>query len=92
MFRSTIETFRWSEYDVCNSGKNKSIQGKVFHKFKEKEKFIELIKQFTIYKTIMTFKINIVKLIDKYPNLMKPSVTLIFFPNYFKGIKYVVKI
>ena len=77
---------------MCNSGKNKSIQGKVFHKFKEKEKFIELIKQFTIYKTIMTFKINIVKLMDKYPNLMKPSVTLIFFPNYFKGIKYVVKI
>ena len=77
---------------MCNSGKNKSIQGKVFHKFKEKEKFIELIKQFTIYKTIMTFKINIVKLIDKYPNLMKPSVTLIFFPNYFKDIKYVVKI
>ena len=70
---------------MCNSGKNKSIQGKVFHKFKEKEKFIELVKQFTIYKTIMTFKINIVKLVDKYPNLMKPLVTLIFFYELFYG-------
>ena len=70
---------------MCNSRKNKSIQGKVFHKFKEKEKFIELVKQFTIYKTIMTFKINIVKLVDKYPNLMKPSVTLIFFYELFYG-------
>ena len=70
---------------MCNSGKNKSIQGKVFHKFKEKEKFIELVKQFTIYKTIMTFKINIVKLVDKCPNLMKPLVTLIFFYELFYG-------
>ena len=70
---------------MCNSRKNKSIQGKVFHKFKEKEKFIELVKQFTIYKTIMTFKINIVKLVDKYPNLMKPLVTLIFFYELFYG-------
>ena len=37
----------------------------------------------------MMFKINIVKLIDKYPKLMKSSATLNFLKTYFKGIKEV---
>ena len=35
----------------------------------------------------MIFKINIVKLIDKYSKLMKSSVTLRFLENYYKDIK-----
>ena len=61
-------------------------QGKVFPKFKEK-KFIKLIKQFKVHKTMMIFKINIAKLIDKYPKLIKLLVTLNFSKIYFKDIK-----
>ena len=50
-------------------------QGKVFRRFKEKEKFIKLVKGFKLCKTTMIFKINFVKLINKYPKLMKSSVT-----------------
>ena len=35
----------------------------------------------------MVFKINIVKLIDKYSKLMKSSVTLRFLENYYKDVK-----
>ena len=35
----------------------------------------------------MISKINIVKLIDKYPKLMKSSVTLQFLKNYYKDIQ-----
>ena len=41
-------------------------QGKVFKRFKEKEKFITMVKEFKVKKT-MIFKIIIVKLIGKYP-------------------------
>ena len=37
-------------------------QGKVFRRFKEKEKFIKLAKQFKVHKTRMIIKINIIKL------------------------------
>ena len=37
----------------------------------------------------MIFKINTVKLIDKYPKRIKSSVTLNFLKNYFKDIKQV---
>ena len=44
---------------------------KYSRKFKEKEKVIELVKQFKINKTTTRFKINIVKIIDEYPKLIK---------------------
>ena len=53
-------------------------QGKVFRRFKDKEKFIKLVKQFKVHKTKMIFEISIAKLINKYPELMKSSVTLNF--------------
>ena len=62
-------------------------QGKVFRRFKEKEKFIKLVKEFNVHKNTMIFKMNILKLIDKYPKLMKPSVTLRCLKNYDKDIK-----
>ena len=64
-----------------------SYQRRVFCKFK-KEKFIKLLKEFKICKTVIIFKTNIVKLINNYPKLMKSTVTLKnFFKNYFKDIK-----
>lgn len=44
-------------------------------------------KGFKVHKTTMIFKINLVKLIDKHPKLMKSSVTLGFLKTYFKDIK-----
>ena len=41
-------------------------QGKFFKKFKEKENFIEMVKQFKITRSTTIFKINVLSLIGKY--------------------------
>ena len=64
-------------------------QGKVFKRFKEKEKFQEMVKKLKIHKSTIIFKINVFKLIEKYPKLMRSSVTLTFLKNYLKDIKKV---
>ena len=64
-------------------------QDKLFLRFKEKKKFVNLVKEFKVHKTAMIFKINIVKLTDKYPRPMKLSVTLEYLKMYFKDIKEV---
>ena len=61
-------------------------QGKVFKKFKVKEKFIKLVYEFKLHKTTIIFNINIFKFIGKYPKLMKSSILLGFFRNYYKDI------
>ena len=55
--------------------------------FSKKEKFMKLVANFKIHKGTMIFKINVFKLIQKYPGLEKSSVTLRFLKNYFKDIK-----
>ena len=62
-------------------------QGKVFKRFKEKEKFIKLASQLGIHKNTIIFKINVFKLCKKYPKLLKSSIGLGFFKNYHKDIK-----
>ena len=64
-------------------------QGKVFKKFKDKEKFITLVNKLDIHKTTIIFEINIFKLCEKYPKLLKSSIGLGFLKNYFKDIKEV---
>ena len=64
-------------------------QGKVFKRFKEKGKLITLFNQFNIHKTTIIFKINICKLCEKYPKLLKSSVGLGFLKNYHKYIKQI---
>ena len=61
-------------------------QGKVFKRFKDKEKFIKLVNEFKVHKSTVIFKINMVNLIDKHPKLMKSSVT-----NHCKDIKQICK-
>ena len=61
--------------DIIKTNKKNIIffayqQGKVFRKFKENGKFNSLIKQFKITKSTIIFKINIVKLVDKYPKMI----------------------
>ena len=56
-------------------------QGKVFQRFKDKEKFITMVKEFKVNRSTVIFKINIIKSIDKYPKLIKSSVTMNFSEN-----------
>ena len=62
-------------------------QGKLFKRFKEKEKFILMVSKRKIHENIITFKMNIFKLIEKHAKLMKSSVTLTFLKNYLNDIK-----
>ena len=64
-------------------------QGKIFKQFKEKEKFQEMVGKLNIHKSTIIFKINVFKLIEKYPKLMRSSVTLTFLKDYLKDIKKV---
>ena len=63
------------------------LQGKVFRRSKEKEKFISMFSTSKVTKSKMMFKINIVKLIHQFSKLMESSLTLIFFKNYFIDTK-----
>ena len=79
-------------------------QGKVFKELKDREKFITLVNQLKIHKTTVIFKINIFKLCERYPKLLKSSIGFIylfiylylfifiyisFLKNYYKDIKEV---
>ena len=66
-------------------------QGKVFKRFKEKEKFIKLVSQLGIHKSTIIFKINVFKLYERYPKLLRSSIGLGLFKNYHKDIKTVNK-
>ena len=85
------------EYEQILRIKRKGIivvafhQGKVFKCLKKKEKIIEIVGKLKKHKNNILFKINIFKLIQKHPKLMKSSVTLMFLKNYFKGIKQTCK-
>ena len=80
-------------YEDTIKTKNKGIinrayhQGKVFKRFKEKEKFAKLVSELRIHKTTIIFRINIFKLCKKHPKLLKSSIGLGFFKNYHKDIK-----
>ena len=41
-------------------------QGKVFKKFKDKEKFVKLVNKLGIHKTSIIFKINVYKLCERH--------------------------
>ena len=66
-------------------------QGKLFKRFKEKEKFMQMVSNLKTHKSTLIFKINIFKLIEKHLKLMKSSVTLTFLKNYLKYIKKICK-
>ena len=67
-------------------------QSKVFSRFREKERFVRLVADFGVHKGTIIFKINVFRLLDKYPRLKKSSITLSFMKNYFKDIKQICKV
>ena len=85
------------QYEYIIKTKKKGIisiayyQGKVFKRFKEKEKFIKLVSQLGIHKNTIIFKINVFKLCKKYSKLLRSSIGLRFFKNYHKDVKPVYK-
>ena len=62
-------------------------QGKAFKRFKDKEKFITLVSRLGIQKITIIFKINVYKLCERHPKLLKSSVGLGFFKNNYKDIR-----
>ena len=62
-------------------------QGQMFEKFKMNDNFINMVKEFNISKSTILFKIPIVKFINKYPRMKKPSLSLHFLKNHFKIMK-----
>ena len=66
-------------------------QGKVFKKFKDKEKLVKMVSRLGIHKNTIIFKINVYKLCARYPKLLKSSIGLEFFKNYHKDIKIVCR-
>ena len=66
-------------------------QDKIFKKFKEDTKFKNLVEQFRINRTTTIFKINIVKLADKYPKIWTSSVKFNCLKSYHKDIKNICK-
>ena len=64
------EIIKWYE-DIIKTKKKGIInvayhQGKVFKRFKEKEKFATLVSELGIHRTTIIFKINVFKLCEKY--------------------------
>ena len=62
------------------------LRGKVFWKYTENRKFKSLVEKLKITNGTIIFKINIVKLIDKYPKMMTSSIKLNFLKSYYKNI------
>ena len=73
--KKAAEKIKWSE-DIIKT-KNKGIinvayyQGQVFKRFKEKEKFVELVSELGIHKKTIIFKINAFKLCKKTPQIIE---------------------
>ena len=63
---------------------------KFLKKLKRIKKFKNLLEQFKISKSTITFKINIVKLVDKHTKMLTLSITLNFLNSYYKDIKNVI--
>ena len=66
-------------------------QAKMFSQFREKEKFVRLVVDFRVHKGTIIFKLNLFRLLDKYPGLRKSSVTLSFMKNYFNDVNQICK-
>ena len=84
------------EYEEILCTKKKGIITVAYHQWKylvgfAKKKFVRLVANFKIHKKTIIFKINVFKLIQKYPWQKKSSVTLSFWGTILKTKEYVNK-
>ena len=63
--------------------------GKIFGRFKTDNKFISAVSAFEISKKTMNFKIDIIKFIDKYPEMQKSCTSLYYLKSNIRVIKEV---
>ena len=94
-YREAMEIIKECE-SIIRTNKKKIIgfayeKGKIFKKFKEDTNFKNLVEEFGISKSTIIFKLNMVKLVDKYKQMLTSSVTLNFLKSYFKDIKSICK-
>ena len=66
-------------------------QGCVFNRFKNSNKFLDIIKKSGISILTINFKMNLTKILDRFPKLKKSSMSLYFFKGYAKSIKEICK-
>ena len=59
-------------------------QGEVFRRFKTNNKLTSAVSEFKISKTMINFKIDIVKFIDKYPKMRTSCTSLFYLKNNFR--------
>ena len=59
---------------------------KIFEKFKMNDNLINMVNEFKISKSVIQFKISIVKLINKFPIMEKSLLSQYFLKNNFKII------
>ena len=65
-------------------------QGKIFQKFKEKERFVSnMVLKFKVSKSTIIFKIALSRLIDDYPKMKDSSLS---FHYFFKKLKMVKEV
>ena len=63
----------------------------IFSKFKESEKFQKMVKNLGISNSSINLKINLFKLVVKYPKLKNLSLHMIYFKRHFKPSKVICK-
>lgn len=66
-------------------------EGKIFKILKESKKIVEMIKELSFSRSTIYFKINFVKILEKYPKLKTSSLLLNPFRSYLKTIKEMSK-
>ena len=55
-------------------------QGKIFQKFRSKERFVnDMVLKFKVSKSMIVFKIALTRLIDDYPKIKDSSLSLHYF-------------
>lgn len=64
-------------------------QGCVFKRFKDCNDFLDMVKELGISRSTIDFKMNLIKLLDKFLRLRKWSLLLDFFKEYAENIKEV---
>ena len=93
--KDTVAVIR--EFEDIIKSKNKIIiwiayqQGKMFQRFKEKEKFIKMITEFDVSRSTILLKISIAELVDKYPKVKNSSLSLHILKNHMELMKKICR-
>ena len=92
--QDALECIKQYEKHLQNE-KNKIIsiankQRQILNQFKESEKFIDiLVKRLKMSESTITFKINLYKLLKKYPLLKHSNKSMHYFKNFFRQINLI---